>query len=136
MSDIPQHGAHRRPHTSPMAGTFMEFDLPAEIDRLRGETTWNSGQNSRTLVKYNDLRVVLIVLRAHSRMAEHKSEGRISVHVVSGHVQLKAAGRTFNLRSGGLLALDRAVPHHVEALEESAVLLTIAWPGNTASASA
>lgn len=112
-----------------MAGTFMEFDLPAEIDRLRGETTWDSGQNSRTLVKYEDLRVVLIVLQTHSRMAEHKSEGRISVHVLAGHVQVKAAGRTFNLRPGGLLALDRAVPHDVEALEESAVLLTIAWPG-------
>lgn len=75
----------------------MEFDLPAEIDRLRGETTWDSGQNSRTLVKYEDLRVVLIVLQTHSRMAEHKSEGRISVHVLAGHVQVKAAGRTFNL---------------------------------------
>jgi quercetin dioxygenase-like cupin family protein len=129
MSDTPQHESHRRPHTSPMAGTFMEFDLPAEIDRLRGETTWTSGQNSRTLVKYDDLRVVLIVLQAHSRMAKHKSEGRISVHVLSGHIQLKAAGRTFNLRSGGLLALDRVVSHDVEALEESAFLLTIAWPG-------
>lgn len=129
MANTPQHETHRRPHASPMAGTFMEFDLPAEIDRLRGETTWDSGQNSRTLVRYEDLRVVLIVLQTHSRMAEHKSEGRISVHVLAGHVQVKAAGRTFNLRPGGLLALDRAVPHDVEALEESAVLLTIAWPG-------
>lgn len=129
MADTPQHETHRRPHASPMAGTFTEFDLPAEIDRLRSETTWDSGQNSRTLVKYEDLRVVLIVLQTHSRMAEHKSEGRISVHVVSGHIQLKAAGRTFNLRPGGLLTLDRAVPHDVEALEESAFLLTIVWPG-------
>jgi hypothetical protein len=29
---------------------------------------------------------------------------------------------------GGLLALDRGLPHDVEAIEESALLLTIAWP--------
>jgi hypothetical protein len=40
-----------------------------------------------------------------------------------------ASERTFNLRPGGLLALDRAVPHEVTALEESAILLTIAWHG-------
>jgi quercetin dioxygenase-like cupin family protein len=128
MSDTPQHEVHRRPHAPPMTGLFLEFDLPAEIHRLQDERTWNSGQNARTLVKYDDLRVVLIALQAHARMTEHKTEGRISVHMLSGHVQLRAAGRTFNLRSGGLLALDHGVSHDVEALEESTFLLTVAWP--------
>ena len=131
MSDAPQHEAHRRPHTPPMADPFMEFDLPAEIHRLHAETTWNTGQNARTLIKYDDFRVVLIALAAEARMQEHKAEGRISIHVLSGHMQLRALGRTFNLRSGGLLALDHGVSHHVHALEESAFLLTIGWPGRT-----
>jgi len=129
MSESPQSAAHRRPHASPMAEPLMEFDLPAEVDRLRAETTWSSGQNAKTLVKYSDLRVVLTVLQAKARMPEHKTEGRISVHVLSGHLHLRAAGRTFSLRPGSLLALDHGVPHDVEALEESAFLLTIAWPG-------
>jgi len=112
-----------------MAEPLMEFDLPAEVDRLRAETTWSSGQNAKTLVKYSDLRVVLTVLQAKARMPEHKTEGRISVHVLSGHLHLRAAGRTFSLRPGSLLALDHGMPHDVEALEESAFLLTIAWPG-------
>lgn len=107
----------------------MEFDLPAEIHRLQAETTWRKGQNARTLIKYDDFRVVLIALQAKVRIPEHKTEGRISIHVLSGHIQLKAFGRTFSLRTGGLVALDHGVSHHVEALEESAVLLTIAWPG-------
>jgi len=131
MSDAPQHEAHRRPHTPPMADPFMEFDLPAEIHRLHAETTWNTGQNARTLIKYNDFRVVLIALAAQARMPEHKADGRISIHVLSGHIQLRASGRTFSLRSGGLLALDHGVSHDVRALEESALLLTIAWPGST-----
>ena len=129
MSDTPQHDAHRRPHTPPMAEPFMEFDLQAEIHRLQAETTWTTGQNARTLIKYDDLRVVLIALAAKTRMPEHKAEGRISVHVLSGHIQLRTFGRTFNLRAGGLLAIDQGVPHDVEALEESALLLTVAWPG-------
>ena len=129
MSESPHPAAHRRPHASPMAEPLMEFDLPAEIDRLRAETTWSTGQNARTLVKYSDLRVVLTALQAKARIPEHKTEGRISVHVLSGHIHLRAAGRTFSLRPGSLLTLDHGMPHDVEALEESAFLLTIAWPG-------
>ena len=107
----------------------MEFDLAAEVHRLHGETTWTTGQNARTLLKYDDLRVVLTALQANTKIPEHKTDGRISVHVLSGHIQLRASGCTFNLRPGGLLALDHGVAHDIEALEESAFLLTIAWPG-------
>ena len=111
-----------------MAEPLMEFDLPAEVHRLHAETTWSTGQNARTLIKYDDFRVVLTALQAHIRVPEHKTEGRISVQVLSGHIQLRAAGRTFSLRPGGLLAIDQGVLHEIEALEESAFLLTIAWP--------
>ena len=126
MSDVPHHEPHARPHTGPMAAPFLEFDLPAEIHRLKAETTWSTGQNARTLVKYDDLRVVLIALRANARMPEHKTEG--TDLDPPGHIQVKAAGRTFSLRPGGLLALDQGLPHDVEAMEESVWLLTIAWP--------
>ena len=106
----------------------MEFDLPAEVHRLHAETTWSTGQNARTLIKYDDFRIVLTALQAKVRIPEHKAEGRISVHVQSGHIQLRASGRTFSLRPGGLLAIDHGIPHEVEALEESSFLLTIAWP--------
>ena len=112
-----------------MAGAYMEFDLAAEVHRLHDETTWSTGQNARTLFKYDDFRVVLTALQVNRKIPEHKTDGRISVHVLSGHIQLRASGRTFNLRPGGLLALDHGVAHDIEALEESAFLLTIAWPG-------
>src|SRR5215207_9509649 len=55
MSDSRESVPHRRPHAPPMAEPLMEFDLPAEFDRLRAETTWSTGQNARTLVKYDDI---------------------------------------------------------------------------------
>jgi len=120
----------RRPHTSSMSSPFLEFDLTSEVDRLHGESTWNTGQNARTLIKYDDLRIVLIALKSGDRIPEHKTNGRISVQVLSGHVRLNASGRAFNLFPGSVLSLEECAPHDLEALEESALLLTIAWPGD------
>jgi quercetin dioxygenase-like cupin family protein len=127
MPEVPQPELHR-PHATSMAGPYLEFDLSAELQRLKAETTWNSGHNAKTLIKYDDFRVVLIALQSDAHMSEHRSDGRISVQVLSGHVQLRALGRTFDLHAGGMVALDRGVPHDVEAREPSAFLLTIAWP--------
>jgi quercetin dioxygenase-like cupin family protein len=128
MPDTRDHEPHRRTHAPPMAAPYMEFDLIAEVHRLKAEATWITGQNARTLIKYDDLRVVLTALQSGARIPEHQTDGRLSVQVLSGHLQVRASGRTFNLRAGGLLALDRGIRHDLTAVEESAFLLTIAWP--------
>lgn len=128
MDPARPEAGHKRPHTPPLAGSFLEFDLTTEITHLHSEPTWTTGQNARTLLKYDDLRVVLVALQVQARMPEHKTDGPISVHVLSGHIRLHASGRTFDLRPRSLLALDQGVPHGIEALEESAFLLTIARP--------
>jgi quercetin dioxygenase-like cupin family protein len=130
MSDAPHDDRqHRRPHTPPMAAPFLEFDLKRQLEQLHEEPEWTSGQNARTLVKFDDFRVVLMALRARARVPGHQTKGRISIHTVVGHILVRADGRTFDLPGGALLALDRSVPHEVEAVEDSAFLLTIAWPG-------
>jgi len=134
-SAAPPQSAHRRPHAPPLASPFLEFDLAAEVRQLRDESTWKAGRNARTLMKYDDFRVVLTILEGGMRISEHKTDGRISVHMLSGHARLNASGRTFDLRSGSLVALDQGIAHDIEALEESALLLTIAWPGRAGTAS-
>lgn len=119
---------HRRPHPTPMAAPYLEFDITRELEQLHGEAAWQSGQNAKTLVKFDNLRIVLMALKTRSRIPGHQTEGRISIHVVTGHIQVRAQDRTFDLLSGRLLALDQGLPHDVEALEDSAFLLTIAWP--------
>jgi quercetin dioxygenase-like cupin family protein len=119
---------HRRPHGQPLAAAYLEFDLGREVDQLHHEPAWATGQNAKTLLKYDDFRVVLMAWRAHARVPTHQTEGRISIQTIRGHIQVRAEGRTFDLPQGGLLALDRGLPHDVEAVEESVLLLTIAWP--------
>jgi quercetin dioxygenase-like cupin family protein len=111
------------------AAPFLEFDLARELDQLQREPQPPNGQNAKTLAKYDDLRIVLIALNARARIPEHRAEGRVAVHTIRGHIRMRALERTFDLPAGSLLTLDQGVPHDVEALEDSAVLLTITWPG-------
>ena len=125
-------GALRPP--GPLGSPMLSFDLNAEIEGLRKENAWQGGRDSKTLVKHADFRVVLTVLKAGARLHEHKAAGRISVQTVAGHIQMHVEEKVFDLPAGHLLALERAIPHDVEALEDSAFLLTIAWPEEAAKA--
>lgn len=123
----PSHsGAIRSP--GPLGSPILTFDLNAEIRRLREEDAWQGGRNSKTLVKNQDIRIVLTVLQSNAVLHEHKAAGRISVQALSGHIQMHVQDQVFDLPAGHLLALERALTHDVRALEDSAFLLTIAWP--------
>lgn len=112
-----------------LTAPVMDFNLSAEIARLHQEEPWlRTGRNSKTLVKQPDFRIVLITLEKGGRVEEHKADARISIHTLSGHVKLQMPDEIVDLPAGHLLALDRALKHDLEALEESAVLLTISWP--------
>ncbi len=129
MAEALQQTQRRRPHPHPMAAAFLELDLARELAQLHAEPEWQSGRNAKTLVKYDDLRVVLTALKADTRIPSHQTEGRLAIHVISGHVQMHASGRTLDLPAGSLVALDRGTVHEIDALDESALLQTIAWPG-------
>ena len=130
MSDNVKQSASSAAIRSPgsLESSVLSFDINAEIDRLRGENAWQGGRNSKTLVKHPDFRVVLTVLKSNARLHEHKTAGRISVQAIAGHIRMHVQDNVIDLPAGHILALERALPHDVEALEDSAFLLTIAWP--------
>jgi quercetin dioxygenase-like cupin family protein len=102
--------------------------LNAQIEQLKSEPAWQNGRNAKTMVKYPDYRIVLMLMKAKTRIEEHHADGRISVQTIAGHIRMHVAGKDFDLPVGHLLALDHEVRHDVEALEDSAFLLTIARP--------
>ena len=110
---------------SPIA--VRTFDLAAAACSLReDEASRARGRSSTTLVKLPGLRVVLMSLRAGTRIERHQTDGQISIHVLRGRARLMVDGKTVDLPAGGLLALERLVPHDVEAIEPTEILLTIA----------
>ena len=130
-SDRPgeRQAAAERSHRA-LSGPLLSFDLAKEADRLRAESPWTQhGRNAVTLVKHPDLRIVYMLMKPSTRMQEHHSGATVSVHALSGHVRLHLGEQTFDLPAGHVLVLERDIPHDVEAIAESAVLITIAWRG-------
>jgi quercetin dioxygenase-like cupin family protein len=121
-----------------LSESVLQFNLASELDQLHRDEAWlhPTGRSSKTLVKYPDLRIVLIAMKANTRMHEHTAAGRISVHTLNGHIRLHLPERVVDLPVGHLLALDHCVPHDVEASEDSAFLLTLSWPPETKIAEA
>jgi len=137
MSDergnIPPEPARRTPGheqvTERLGRGVTHIDLEAEIELLRGEESYRRvGRNAKTLVKRPDFRVVLTAIRGGTRVAEHAAPGPLTVQAVRGRIRMHVAGGEVELGPGHLLTLERNERHDVEALEDSAFLLTIAWP--------
>jgi quercetin dioxygenase-like cupin family protein len=120
-----------------LAEALLQIDLDRELQQLRQEDSWQreTGRSSKTLAKYPDLRIVLILMKAGTQMRQHRAEGRISIQQLKGQVRIHLADRKVDVSAGHLLVLDCGVLHDVEALEESAFLLTISWRRETGDAS-
>ena len=68
---------------------------------------------------------MLIAMKRGTLMKKHQTGGSISIQVLSGMLRIHAVQRTFDVPAGGLLALDRALAHDVEALEDSTCVLSV-----------
>ncbi len=121
----PQTG--REHEVGTLTAPLLTLDLNREIEQLRSEGRWQSGHTAKTLAKYSDFRVVLIVMKAGGHLEKHRTEGRISVHTLDGRIRFTTAERSVELATGQMLTLEHDIPHDVEGLVDSAFLLTIAW---------
>ncbi len=131
MSTVPTKQVDERAEgmTARLTAPLLTFDLAAEIEQLKGEEHWlKDGRISKTLVKHSDFRIVLMFMKAGTLMQEHKTDARISIHALSGRLLIKLDRETVELPAGHLLVLEKGLSHDVNALEESAFLLSISWP--------
>ncbi len=71
------------------------------------------------------LRQTLIGMIGGARLAEHENPGEATVLIVHGRVRLSAADLAWEAARGDLLIVPDS-RHSIEALEDSAVLLTVA----------
>ena len=96
---------------------------------MKREEAWHHGNHTAsTLVKEPDFRVVLVALKPGGRVAEHRACGPITIQALKGQMRVHLPNQTVDLPAGHLLALGRQIAHDLEAIEESAFLLTMAWP--------
>src|ERR1700739_4412112 len=111
-----------------MLSDLAQFDLTREMNDSEQKRPWPMGHFARTLFKKSDFRMVLISMAKGSILKEHHAAGTISVQVLKGSIRFSAQGDAHSLQANSVLTLGASIKHEVEALEESAFLLTIAWP--------
>lgn len=108
---------------------LVSFATEQEIAKLKASDQWRrESRAALTLVKNSAVTIVLLALHAGAVLKEHHAEGPITVAVLEGAIRFRASGEERVLRRGGLLALGHAIQHEVEALEESAFVLTVNQP--------
>lgn len=106
----------------------LSFNLAEEVETLRLLDEWTSGSGRKTLVRYPDFRIDLVAIKGGTTIARHSNPGRIAVQCVSGLIRMHTDGGDFDLPEGEVLVLDHGVGHDVEAIHDSAFLLTISLP--------
>ncbi len=118
---------HNRQAVRPTAGGMMTVKLADEIARLKSTAEWTSGdRHAVSLVKDDALNVLLMMLKKGSHLHEHRTKGPITVQVVSGSIRFSGGSDQRIISAGEIVALDRGIAHSLEALEESALILTTA----------
>ena len=121
------YGLNRLPH---LGSSLLQVLIPNEVQSMWEEKAWqtDAGRSARTLVKYPDLRIVLVSMKAGARFKQHKTSARFAILTLGGHVRLHLPNATVEVPRGELLALDRDVSHDVEAIRQSTFLLILARP--------
>jgi quercetin dioxygenase-like cupin family protein len=110
-----------------MLKDFALFNLAQAMMDCEQKKPWPMGRSARILFKKTDFRMLLIMMEKGSFLKEHHAYGTISVQLLKGSVRFTAQGEAHTLQPNTIVTLGASIKHEVEALEESAFLLTIAW---------
>lgn len=95
--------------------------------QLKIAATASSGRSAQTVYGGHEhvLRQTVIALLSGRKLDEHDNPGEATVHVLHGRVRLTAGELAWEGSPGDLIIVPDA-RHALEALQDSAVLLTVA----------
>jgi len=124
---VNQSDERLRPHPSTrLAGPVVSLNLPDLARALQAEPhPATGGHRQAGLIHRGPLRVLLFAFEPGGRLPEHRTPGHVVIQCLRGELTVGAGGGEYRLASGEALVLDPDVPHGVEALSESEMLLTV-----------
>jgi len=110
---------------------FHLFALDSMVAQLRSESAYQvNGHAGVTLLKNDNLSVVLEAARKDSRLGEHVIQGPSFVHVLEGSLCLECGDETRIAHVGEMAVVPQDRPRDVRAQEDSAFLLVLSLDGS------
>src|SRR5438445_13468511 len=93
----------RMPH---LASLLLRINLAEEMRRLRSEQSWKrgSGRSSKTLAKYPDFHMVLVLMKANTQMHKHHVDARISIQALEGRLRVRLTDQVVETAQEELIA--------------------------------
>ncbi|MGC0400510.1 quercetin dioxygenase-like cupin family protein [Streptomyces sp. SAI-126] len=94
---------------------------------LERATAASTGRSAATVYGGHEhvLRQTVLALTTGTALAEHENPGEATLLVLRGRVQLTSGDTAWDGRTGDLIAIPPA-RHSLQAIEDAAVLLTVA----------
>lgn len=112
-----------------MSGRGHVFALGDEIRSLRGELHRTSGgRAAKTLAKTDGVRVTLVLMSQQAILNPESTAGGATIQVLEGRLRVQAEGQQWDLGPQALIVLGENLREPLTATEESAFLVTVAWP--------
>lgn len=98
-------------------------------EHLETARSASSGRSAHTVFGGHEhsLRQTLIALTAGSELDEHQTNGEATLQVLAGRVRLTNDGANWDGSTGDHLVVPKS-RHGLQAIEDSAVLLTVSNP--------
>ncbi len=84
-----------------------------------------TGLSKSTVVSHPDVRVIVLAFAAGHVLKEHSAPFPLLMQALDGEFLLRMQGQETRLVPGALLRLDASVPHEVEAVTPSRLMLTL-----------
>lgn len=112
-----------------MSGRGHVFALGDEIRSLRSELHRTSGgRAAKTLAKTDGVRVTLILLSHAATLNPESTAGGATIQVLEGRLRSQSDGQQWDLGPQELIVLQENLREPLTATEESAFVVTVAWP--------
>lgn len=86
--------------------------------------------NPKVLVNEPGYRMVLLCLRAGQSVPEHATQGKVTVHVIHGRITFYEASSPCELHTGEIVSVEPGALHHLDAHEDSALLVLATGTAN------
>ena len=109
-----------------MNAPVVTIDLFSFIDQIMKEKKWQeTDRNAITVYKTNGMSIVLIALHKGAEMTKHTTDGKTSIQVLEGKMQLNTDEQSVKLGKGQMVALHEGIAHSLVAKKKTVFLLTL-----------